>query len=198
MGMFDYITFEYPLPLPSEDLGELNNIDIQKSVYQTKDLGQFLDTFTVDGDGLLFYLDVQGYFEEGDKNAKSVMDGIGHFVKTGESWERDDRTCTIQFYGSFERLKNDYWLEYQAVFVHGKIEKISVIKFTIEDNTERRIRDEKWKREYIELHDFLNKWYIKCWYGPWRWIIKRLFKIYRKIKSVIPSEWTVEKFLTPW
>jgi hypothetical protein len=205
MGMFDTIISQYPLPLP-DDLKELTPEMIQNASYQTKDLDCALSLFKIDKDGCLWREDVEGYYENGDPNAKSIMDRIGRFVQTSRAWIKDTRTCTIEFYEAFnhcevdlfKNFKNDYWLEYQVTFIEGKLDKISIFKFTAEDNAERRLRDAQHKKEWEDLNTFLNKWYIKSWYSPWRWFVRNIFRIYRRIKYYMPADWKVERFLAPW
>jgi len=202
--MFDSIISKYPLPLP-ENLGELTQAQIQSATYQTKDLDCSLDVFKICDDGYLWFEKIDGYYEGGDPKAESIIDRIGRFKEINRIWIRDNRTCSIKFYESFGYsddhkvyLNNDYWLEYQAVFIDGKLNKISILKFSKEDNTERRAREENFKKECKEIHDFLNKRYIKSWYSPWRWFVKNVFRIYRRIKYHVPSDWKVERFLLPW
>lgn len=198
MGMFDNVTCEYPLPMP-EDLGELTQEQIQNANYQTKNLANGLSRYKIDKDGFLWREKVDGYHKEGDPKAKSMMDRLGEFVETSRTWRKEPITCTIDFYGFFaDQEFNDYWVEYQACFVDGKLNQISVLKFEKEDNTERKARAEKWEKQLKERHEFLNKWYIKSWYAPWRWVIRNAFRLYRRAKSKFPNDYRVENFLLPW
>ena len=203
MGLFDTLTIEYTLPMPSE-LGELTPEQIQKATYQTKDLGENLSYYQICKEGLLWREKVDGYFKEGDPNGESLTDRLGYFEETGRTVIRDYRTCTIHFYEFFQYemngtgLNNDYWLEYEATIVDGKVTKISITDFSKTDNSERKQRDEKWKREFKETETFINKWYIKPWYSPWRFCVHYLFRQYRKMQNHLPSSWNVERFLAPW
>jgi hypothetical protein len=198
MGMFDNVTCEYPLPMP-EDLGELTQEQIQNTNYQTKNLANGLDRYKIDKDGFLWREKVDGYHEEGDPKAKSMMDRLGRFVETSRTWRKEPITCTVDFYEFFtEQDSNDYWVEYQASFTDGKLNQISLIEFEKEDNAERKARAEKWEKQLKDRNEFLNKWYIKYWYAPWRYIVRMAFRTYRKIKRHIPSDWQVENFLLPW
>jgi len=198
MGMFDDVTCAYPLPMP-EDLGELTQEQIQNASYQTKNLANCLDRFRIDKDGFLWREKVDGYHEEGDPKAKSIMGRLGRFVETSRNWRKEIITCTVDFYEFFtQQESNDYWVEYQACFVDGKLNQISLIKFEKEDNAERKARAEKWKKQLKDRNEFLNKWCIKYWYAPWRYIVRMAFRTYRKIKRHIPSDWQVENFLLPW
>lgn len=199
MGMFDNVTCEYPLPMP-EDLGELTQEQIQNASYQTKNLSNGLDEYRIDKDGFLWREKADGYHEEGDPKAKSMMDRLGRFVETSRTWERELTTRAVDFYELFEKqeFKNDYWVEYHTSFVDGKLNQISLFKFKKEDNAERKARKEKWEKQLKDRNEFLNKWYVKSWYAPWRYIVRMVFRTYRKIKYYIPSDWQVENFLLPW
>lgn len=197
--MFDNVTCEYPLPMP-EDLGELTQEQIQNANYQTKDLQNGLSRYKIDKDGFLWREKVDGYHEEGDPKAKSMMDRLGRFVETSRTWEREIATRTVDFYEFFEKqeFKNDYWIEYHASFVDGKLYQISLFQFSKEDNAERKARAEKWQEQLRDRHKFLNKWYIKSWYTPWRWFIRNGFRLYRRVKNKFPNDYSVESFLLPW
>lgn len=204
MGMFDTIYSEYPLPIP-ENIGELTNTQIQNAHYQTKDIDNILGTFKICSDGFLWRKLVDGYYDKGDPEAESIVDRLPRFVKVSESWMKTELTCYVNFYVDFKylecsqtELNNDYWLEYRAHFYRGKLSDILISKFEVEDNTERRTREANWKKQHQDRIIFLNKWYIKSWYVPWRWVVSRIFRLYRKVKNHIPNEWKVEKFLLPW
>jgi hypothetical protein len=99
MGMFDSIRCEYPLPGdPPADAAELE--------FQTKDLDCLLETFTITKDGLLqgkehFTGSINFY------TSNVVASGPGTYTRNGEDAQH---------------------LEYLAVFIDGKVSKITEIE----------------------------------------------------------------------
>lgn len=204
MGMYDKIKCEYALPIP-EDLGELTQEHLQNTTYQTKDLDNLFGNYKICKDGYLWALKVEGYHLKGDLKAESVCDRIGRFVETENKWIKIDKTVELYFYEMFYKsedgkidFKNDYWIEYKALIIRGKVEEISIDNFEKNDNHARKAASAKWQNKLKDDTAFINKWYIKVWYRPWRWLVRSAFRIYRRIKNYIPSDWKVERFLSPW
>jgi len=206
MGMYDQIKCEYALPVP-EDLGELTQEYLQNTTYQSKDL-DFYGKYKICKDGYLWRLKVEGYHEQGDPNAKSVFDRIGRFVETQRAWIKIDKTVELHFYEMFYHLdedgtkidlKNDYWVEYKALVIRGKVEEISIKEFKKTDNSARKAASAKWENKFKKQFAFVNKWYIKFWYNPWRWMIRNFFRRFRMSIMLMDSlSHKVEKFLAPW
>lgn len=88
MGMFDWINVDYPLP-----------IDVDCDLYQTKDLGSYMNEYTITEQGLFI-----------DTETKELN------VYNGE----------FEFYKS-ERLEDDthVWLEFRATFTDGMLRKLT-------------------------------------------------------------------------
>lgn len=160
MGMYDNLICEYPLPLPL-NLMEAKDVDFNKLTYQTKNLDNALESYTIRKDGTLWVKRYEKEYSEGDPNAKSIMDKIGKCKILKEWDEQIYYTGTIQFYQGLQydnintdNWNNDYWIDYQTIFVEGKINKIELLKFSVIDNTARKIRDK-------EFLDKVNNTYPK-------------------------------------
>lgn len=199
MGMFDNVKFKSQLPMPA-DLGELKPEDLQTASYQTKDLENSLDYYEVDKDGQLFREERECEYIAGDKNGKTLSDRMG-YCKTVKSWmEKRSDTCTVNFYESFQddANQNDYWIDYIAEFVGGKLTSVRVLKFEKTPNAERKARDVKWKAELAASYEFRKRWYIKYLYLPYVAVIRFIFRKYNQFLMKLPSQWQVQNFLTPW
>ena len=57
---------------------------------------------------------------------------------------------------------------------------------------------DKIKKDWKAAEDFINKWYIKLWYAPWRFFVKKSFSFYRGCLKKLPSNYKLERLLTPW
>lgn len=199
MGLFSTVKFFYPLPLPV-DLGELKPQELQSTSYQTKDLENCLDYYEVDKDGQLFREERESEYIPGNPKGKTFSDRFG-YIKTLKSWlEKQSDTCTVNFYEAFQddANQNDYWIDYLAEFVGGKLTSVRILKFEKTPNAERKIRDAKWKAEMAASYEFRKLWYIKHLYLPYVSVIRFIFRKYNDLLMKLPSQWKVQNFLTPW
>ncbi len=174
MGMFDEIKYECKeISLPVIDKILEWNIDVNSITYQTKDLENLLNLYTVNGEGRLIYKNVK-YKWKDDDNAflKGYMEEESHTL--------DDMNYhgVLNFY-TYENLDKDgkqfsYSLDYEAKFTDGKLTSIKLKEFTIEDTTDRR----EGLRKLFKDHEISkNKWYNKYFLQT---------KVYRKyIKNPI-------------
>lgn len=122
MGMFDNIKCEYSLSDP----------EMQDSLFQTKDLNNLLDNYTITEDGLLLYSKVKWQYvpeeerpyygtKEWDENP--LMRTCGCLKTTYLGEEFVNYTGDIIFY-TINR-ENDSLISYRASFVEGKITEIN-------------------------------------------------------------------------
>lgn len=120
MGMFDTIYCHVPLPGSHPFNSETD--------FQTKALDSTMDTFVIEEDGRLTMLD--GYYEEVPEaerpypNAEGILACAGRmrFVHTG--WTFMDVSQRIRFY----RNAGHMWYEFEAVFEHGYLETLILLK----------------------------------------------------------------------
>lgn len=159
MGMFDNISVSDKLPLNDE----MVKLGLDKNVYsfQTKDLHCSLDTYFIQG-GKLFE---QKYKETKWIETKDDKFG-GHIERTDPYLVDTQYHGTLNFYHS-EAVDNlDCWIEYNAIFTHGTLEKIELVKFRTTDNTESRKRlAEIFAQAALERSKWYNKYIFdtKCW-----------------------------------
>lgn len=199
MGLYDTIQFHKPLPLPL-DLGELTAEELQSSSFQTKSLECAMFFYKVDESGQLFREMFEGHWTEGNKASKSIFDKIGHFERTKEWFEPENYTGTINFYESIlcDKNKNDYWIEYDTVFIKGKLSDIKLTKFEATNNTDRKQRSAEFAARMKADYEWRNRWYIKYTYVPYSKMIRWIFRNYNKLMMKLPSQWQVERILAPW
>lgn len=199
--MFNNIRCEYPLPMP-DDLMELANIKFNETIYQTKDLECLLDDYTIRKDGTLWITRCEYEHTPGNPEAKSFMDRFGN-SKLIKQWEEQViYTGEISFYDNFQDSgeldggvwKNDYWVEYTALFINGVISNIRLTKFEAIDNTERKANALEFLENMKTREELWNRWYIKYIYTYYDKLLSFIFKLYRKLSQKLPPSYKVESF----
>lgn len=171
MSMFDSILCKFTFtPIPCPTPSELKDHVFSPCMYQTKSLECLLDYYIIDETGGLF---------------KKENDSVREIKYTGE----------IIFYDFIMKGDNDYWVEYKAVFIEGKLFNLTLNKFETIDNKER-LKNAKELNEYMHKRRILyQKWYIKYLYIYYKYLVRFLFNRWRRIK--FPTSYTIEEWLLP-
>lgn len=143
MGMFDYITFKYPLPNPTAEQGTPSPYQAHR--FQTKNTHhQFLDEYIVLEDGTLWYTDYDTE-DRSDPNAEGIMKIAGMLTRVNERQVRDSTfTGEIRFYNSLGK-EGAGWIEYSAYFVDGRLQQIHLIEESEPDPVEEKARADRLK-----------------------------------------------------
>jgi len=141
MGMFDTIEIHRKLPLKandevtSKDVAALNKKFSWKDVeFQTKSLDDCLEHYKIAVNGKL-YIKRQKYKETDPKKnqgkkGKNLSDILPLLEPDGEPWFEPAPTIptSLQFYTTVELRKGkEYWLEFEAIFLEGKLHGIKQI-----------------------------------------------------------------------
>jgi len=190
MGMFDYVKCEVPLPLTA-DHEELRKYDFAEASFQTKDLEQTLSTYIIRKDGTLAVNRYNAEYVEGDSPDAQIA----------KQWVEDvPRTITIRFYSYIyqDENKNDYEIEFEAVFEKGKLISLTNSKFVATDNTQRKARTLQMSIELQKREQLRQRWYMKYLYLPYVEMVRRVFRFYRRLKMYLISSHTIESWLIPW
>jgi len=194
MGMYDTVICKYPLPMPDDPKGYAGSDD-----FQTKDLDLALATYIIDENGQLFIHRFEGEWEPGNKDADSFIGKLGYY-KTTKKWvEQLNTTMTVIFYDyqNSSDTDYDYFIEYEAVFINGKISSVNLIEFKANENEERKKRDLKFKKEMDEWFELKKTRKYKYFIGPYNKTIRFMFKNINKFLTSLPlAFWKLEsKFL---
>ena len=171
--MYDTIICEYPLPMPDDPKGYTGSHD-----FQTKDLDLALSSYDIDENGQLFIHRYEGEWIEGNKNSESLFERMSHFKTTKRWLEELNITTTIVFY-DYQHSQNtdyDYFIEYEAVFIDGKMTSIKLIKFEAKDNAERKKMDIEFDGKLKRHHEFINTWKYKYFVKPYNRTISYIFR----------------------
>jgi hypothetical protein len=186
MGMYDSIDCQYTLPMPEDPKGYTGSYG-----FQTKDFECALDIYIIDKDGQLSVERRETEWIEGDPNGKTFLEKTG-YGKTVKTWlEPLNNTCTIQFY-DYRHSNNtdyDYWIQYVATFVGGKLTDIKLLNFEATSNTERKKSDKEFFLRLEERRDFIQTWRYKYIYGPYNTVVRAVVrgstKCLTKLNSLI-------------
>ena len=186
MGMYDSIDCQYPLPMPEDPKGYAGSYG-----FQTKDFECALDIYIIDKDGQLSIECRDTEWVQGNPNGKSFLEKSG-YLKTKKTWlEPLKDTCTIQFYDycHSNNTDYDYWIQYVATFVGGKLTDIKLLNFEATSNAERKKSDENFKEKLRLRNEFVQTWRYKYIYKPYntilRVIVRRATKCLTKLNTLI-------------
>ena len=159
MGMFDTISVADKLPINDEMI----KLGLNKNVFQfqTKNLHCSMSEYFIQS-GKLFE---QKYKET--KWVESTDAFLGGYLDRTEPYLQDIKYHGMLNFYHNETVDNlDCWMEYNATFTHGTLEKIELVDFHTTDNTESRKRlEETFAKSLLER----NKWYNKYIFdtSPW-------------------------------
>ncbi len=202
--MFDEIICKAPLPFP-EDIGELKDSKIiwNEEVFQTSDLDNAWQTYTIHEDGTLTFEEYDREWVEsptkGRKKHFFVIEGQdlnGHF-KTKRQWTTTKAYHgEIFFYSNYYCKTKDYWIGFKARFTEGKLSNIELVEFKEGCNKKRldtlnklnikleesRKRSNKlWWKAYIVLYRTPVIWVCRAIYKTAVFISSNIYKLQHKL-----------------
>lgn len=190
MSMFDELNVEKELLLPEELKGL--NIDWKTHNFQTKDLENCMVKYVIKEDGKLFEhvieRDYIPWTEEEKKVKKiSAWNLWKEVIEKGEHFDEVNHHGTIVFY-TYEDFddKQDFWLEYKAYFVYGKLDKIELSEFRLEQSLKLRNAEisEKRKQEQSKPWNVFKRW---ASYFGWNWFWRKASTMSYRIHRVFSS-----------
>ena len=172
MSMFDELKCEKKLPLDKE-LKRLN-VKWGQVIFQTKDLDNCLSNYRITKNGLLVEDIVEKEYTYYTLEERKKLKGW-NFIKDEKILKEYSKKVeyhgTIKFYELFElNDKEDIWVEFDAYFVYGKLDRIELVK--TEKQESRKIRMQKWEKEHkdkISSFSYKFKKYSGCF-----WLLKML------------------------
>ncbi len=147
--MYDEIIVKQDLPLPNE-IRHLK-INWNDYVFQTKCLDSCLSTYIIENNLLSEKITERQYIEFSEKEKKqrkrkNVVFPIWKDVIETQSYPKliEDFHGTITFYTSDElNDTEDFWVDFKAYFVYGKLDKIELVKFDTHPSRKHSLDDIK-------------------------------------------------------
>ena len=187
MGMFDDIKCKKELPL-NEELKTLS-IKWDEVGFQTKDLENCLLHYTISDDGrLLEHVVEQEYvhYTEEEKKSKDrrPWDLYKDIIIKNEYDKEVDHHGIVNFYTSVEITDTeDAWVEFNAFFVYGKLDKIELLQY--EKQPSRAIYNREWEeKRKLEAKKLWNRTKKALYYIGWRWFWNKMSRYCYKLSSL--------------
>ena len=187
MGLFDTVICDYPLPLPDftgEELEDINSSDkgvssFQEVEWQTKDMGNMLDVYSIEDDGQIYL-----------RNTEWIQDEDGVKPEEGEL-QKYERTAEINFYQMFMGKEWDHWLEFKATVWKGELKELDLVEYRKEDNSDR-VEIQEQMMEQIKEKTSRGKLY-----KAYKYIVSTPLNIIRVILGfMIGATMKIERWLT--
>jgi hypothetical protein len=123
MGMFDYVSCKFPLPLP----------EVQTLAFQTKDFDCLMDTIELRADGTLWGEDYD-IEDHSDPNAESPLGRLAGMMTRANNRPKpfSDFSGVMRFYGDYGvRNANGWgtgWVEFCAHFEFGLLKRLELVE----------------------------------------------------------------------
>jgi hypothetical protein len=177
MGMFDYVKIKVDLDFPDE-IKLLKKSDFE---WQTKSLDNCLNYYIIDSDKTLKEEVIEGNWKEIPENERTSPWRVADFEETNRYEKTIDYHGVLKFY-CFEQLDDDYdfWLDYDAFFVYGKLDKVVLTEFKKQKSTRQYLNNYIKSKE--EKNNIIKK--IIGWKLFWRFLERSIYKICNVLSKI--------------
>jgi len=200
MGMFDTIFCERKLPLTKEIKKAFPDKDWTTTDFQTKSLDNTMTAYYIKKNGYLYTEKVEGEHvrtmseaEEKKIKKQGKFCWPYEFVESSRTSVKEEITNTINFYDYSEDEEGNTWdIEFDAVFVKGKLVSLKLVKGEITTTAEVNAANEKAWQDRLKAHEnhpwtktkkILNKITFRYWSTVWQNISRILGKWSRVLNS---------------
>lgn len=191
MGMYDHITCQYKLPLPEDAVNLSSNWS--EEIFQTKDLDNYLGSYRITEDGLLVEECAEREYIEfteeeraelkKDKRKLFLSFGFKDIIIKNKYDKQINHHGKINFYHVLPyTAEEDYWLEFDAFFIYGKLDKIELTK--AEKHKSQKLHNSEW--EARRLAESIKPWsMLKRRLTPlgWRWTWRKAASLCRFVSD---------------
>ena len=169
--------------------------------YQTKDLDNALVEYKIGKDRVLYEKNVEyekrklTEEEKKDKESGGFWHPMWYLEPISEEWVKHEYTGYINFYDFITDIdeSNDAWVEYRAHVKDGEIQEgIELVKFDIEDNSERKESTERLKVEMKARSEYRKKWRYRFFGQYWNALISCIFRTGRRVGSTLNNTFKIE------
>ena len=207
MGMFDTIEIHRKLPWAVVDGVEAKDIkDLKKLVnwkeipFQTKSMDSCMEHYKIAVNGKL-YVQRANYKEVEKRCISKALSTFPVLEIDGEPWFEGAAQVptSIVFYESVILEPFDYWVEFEAIFLRGKLEEIKLLAVE-KTSSEPRLTNQLRFKEELEMAEKMHQ---KLWYRIYRTVwgvpIRGILRLATRGISLLSRLLIkIEKILTPW
>ena len=192
----NYVTCDYPLPLPDEfdelvSPSDLSEIEFHTDLNQALSLDEVNSVFTysIEADGQLYKKTTNMEYVE--------KEGVGVEIEEVDGGiEKSDYTGEIRFFHLFLEQEHDYFIEFSALFWKGDLKEMTLGKAKKEDNLGRKEIQETIHKAFHKSESNQKKWYAP-FLGFYRKCVRFVFSVLRTIFMLfIKLFWTLERWIT--
>jgi hypothetical protein len=196
VGLIDIIRCEYELPLPEFDIEELKDfkgvvwdeLDFQTYPVNPADGAIGIDEYTISEDGQIY----KKTFERELVN----VDGFVDLKEKETGIEKQDYTGEIVFFTNHLGKKNDYYIEFKALFWKGDLKEMKLGKWAEEDSSARKKQEKKLERSINKVKKIRSSWWGKI-YLIYRSVVRGILGIFKWILAlIIKLLWKMERWIT--
>jgi hypothetical protein len=189
MGMFDHLKVKQELPLPEEIK---NKLDWWNHSFQTKDLDNYLGEYIINEYRELVEVVVEReyipYSEEEKKKLNLKPWDLWKEIKEGATTYKNLQhhgSVTFYTYEDFDDV-TDFWVEFKAYFVYGKLDKIELVEFKKEESLKIHNQKigERRKQEQKRPWNVFKKY---ASYLGWSWFWRNVSNLLYRFSELLSS-----------
>jgi hypothetical protein len=203
MGMFDYISCEMPLPRGGANTVPTFRYDHQ---FQTKDLANALIEYKIGKDKILYEKKVEyeerelTEEEKKDKDSGAFWSPMWSMEEKSHEWVKENFTGYITFYDILHDVDSthDAWVDYRIHVKNGEVQNdVELTEYRLDDNTDSKAFQAKWKEEAKARKEYENKWRYKYCFKYWNRLVGWIFRGVRRVREWEGKlvSWKVESWL---
>jgi hypothetical protein len=189
MGMYDSVKVKQELPLPEEIK---NKWDWKEHNFQTKDLDNYLGDYIINEYRELVEVVVEREYIPYTKEERKKLDlkpwDLWKEIKEGPTTYKNTEyhgALTFYTYESFDD-ETDFWVEFKAYFVYGKLDKIELTEFNKEES--RKISNQRHEEEYKKQQK--RPWNVFKRYASylgWSWFWRNVSNLLYRFSELLSS-----------
>jgi hypothetical protein len=189
MGMFDYISCEMPLPRGGANTIPTFRYDHQ---FQTKDLVNCLIEYKIGKDKILYEKKVEyeerelTEEEKKDKDSGGFWSPMWSMEEKSHEWVKDNFTGYITFCDILYDVDSTHhaWVDYRVHVKSGEVQgDVELEEYRLDDNTESKANQIKWKKEAKARKEYEGKRRYKYCFKYWNKLVGWTFRAVRRIRE---------------
>jgi len=126
--------------------------------------------------------------EKKDRDSGGFWSPMWVMEEKSHEWVKDNFTGYIRFYDLLHDVDDahDAWVDYSVHVKNGEVQgDVQLTEYRLEDNTQNKANEIKWKEEAKARKEYGEKWRYKYCFKYWNRLVGWVFRWGRRI-----HEWT--------